>query len=89
MIIELLYSKFKSKTFWRIVFLYFIEFVIIHQMIWLTEVIHEKKADHYGNEEDSMTDFAKLILEKYFKMNKSLLEYRTFALVSEEIFGIL
>ena len=59
MIIELLYSKFKSKTFWRVVFLYFIEFVIIHQMIWLTEVIHEKKADHYGDEDDSMTDFAK------------------------------
>ena len=45
MIIELLYYKFKEKIFWPKIALYTLEMVLIHIMVWITEVIHYDGGD--------------------------------------------
>ena len=45
MIIELLYYKFKEKIFWLKIALYTLEMVLIHIMVWITEVIHYDGGD--------------------------------------------
>ena len=45
MIIELLYFKFKDKIFWPKILFYTLEMILIHIMVWMTEVIHYDGGD--------------------------------------------
>jgi hypothetical protein len=50
MMIELLYNTFRNKIYKRKVFIYIIEMLLVHIMLWMTEVIHhDKNANHYND----------------------------------------
>ena len=56
MIIELLYHTFKNQFYWWKVSIYIVEMILIHMILWITEVMHHDKTTHY---QDGFTDVSK------------------------------
>ena len=66
MVIEMLYTKFKSCLFAKLIYIYITQFITFHSIIWISEFEHENAKSHRFDDSDA--SFSKEFREVLFKV---------------------